>query len=141
MMQTCEARCAQLPTQAADWLGELRVSRAFLNPDQRYRGSSIVLSRRHVVELLDLTPAEREAFWHDIEQVARAVQQAARPHKLNIAMLGNAVPHLHAHIIARQTSDAAWPDAIWAKPLPPLRMAPDDKVRLVADLRSHLTRP
>lgn len=141
MTQACEARCAQLPSQAADWLAELRVSRVYLNPDQRYLGSCIAVSRRHVVELTDLPPAEREAFWRDIEQVAQAVRNVTHPHKLNIAMLGNLVPHLHAHIIARQPTDAAWPNAIWSMALPPVLLSPIEKTKLGTELRMQLTCP
>lgn len=137
-MFECTERCANLPSSRADWIAELRVGRLYLNPDQRYRGSCIVVLRRHAVEITDLEPGESEAWWRDINAAARAVQAAVSPGKLNLAMLGNQVPHLHAHIVARRTDDDAWPDAIWARPLPPLSLPAPEKTALIERIRAHL---
>jgi diadenosine tetraphosphate (Ap4A) HIT family hydrolase len=45
--------------------------------------------------------------------VARALRDVTACHKLNIAALGNMVPQLHVHIIARFHHDAAWPKPVW----------------------------
>lgn len=141
MTNDCTERCRLLPESAADRVAELAVSRLYLNPDQRYAGSCIVVARRHVVEITDLLPGEQDAFWHDVRRAAAAVQAAFAPHKLNVAMLGNLVPHLHAHVIARRLDDPAWPQAVWAVPLPPLPAAPEEKrARITALCRSLPTR-
>ena len=49
----------------------------------------------------------------EISRVARALKEITKCDKLNIAALGNVVPQLHVHIIARRTSDAAWPRPVW----------------------------
>ena len=51
----------------------------------------------------------------EIDQVCRAMQRLFRPHKLNVAALGNLVPQLHVHLIARQTDDPAWPAPVWGR--------------------------
>ena len=137
--QPCDSACSLLPHRSEDWIGELRLTRAYLNPDQRYRGSCILVVRHHVREITGLSPAEAEAFWHDIRRVSHAVEGVIAPHKLNIAMLGNLVPHLHAHVIARHTHDPAWPNAIWAVPLAPLAAPAAEKAHLIAELRARLS--
>jgi diadenosine tetraphosphate (Ap4A) HIT family hydrolase len=56
----------------------------------------------------------------EVSRVARALKDITKCDKLNIAALGNVVPQLHIHVIARRTSDAAWPRPVWgvAPPLP-----------------------
>ena len=49
----------------------------------------------------------------EITRASGALRKMFKPHKMNVASLGNAVPQLHIHIIARQTGDAAWPKPVW----------------------------
>ena len=51
----------------------------------------------------------------EIARVSRALKAVTRCDKLNIAALGNVVPQLHVHIIARRTTDAAWPKPVWGQ--------------------------
>jgi len=139
-MNACDERCARLPSRPDDWVAELRVTRAWLNPDQRYRGSCIVVLREHRIEVLDLPPGERDALWKDIEQVAEAVRAVSSPDKLNLALLGNQVPHLHAHVIARRKGDETWPGAIWSADLPAVELEAGEKRALAVALGERLRR-
>ena len=85
-------------------------------------------------ELLDLAPAQRATL---VEEIARAEQlllDVFRPHKLNVAALGNLVPQLHVHVIARFEDDPAWPAPVWgrvaSRPYPPEVLV--ERVRLLA---------
>ena len=49
----------------------------------------------------------------EIARTARALKAVTRCDKLNIAALGNAVPQLHVHVVARRHGDAAWPRPVW----------------------------
>jgi diadenosine tetraphosphate (Ap4A) HIT family hydrolase len=89
-----------------------------------------VVWSRHIAEFSDLTETDRQhcmAVVVAVEQALRAVPEPLRPHKINLAALGNAVPHLHWHVIGRHTDDTRFPGAVWA---PPLR--PRDEARLAA---------
>ena len=66
-------------------------------------------------EITDLDAAQRHMLSDEIDRAARALHQAFRPFKLNIAALGNLVPQLHVHVIARQQSDPAWPLPVWGR--------------------------
>lgn len=74
-------------------------------------------------DLIDLDPATQAQVWQDLDRASRALKQVTRPHKLNVAALGNVVPQLHVHVIARFTDDPAWPAPVWgrlhAKPYEP----------------------
>ena len=65
------------------------------------------------VELVDLDAAQRSTLTAEIDRASRALQALFKPHKLNVAALGNLVPQLHVHVIARYTDDIAWPRPVW----------------------------
>ncbi|MCG3129928.1 MAG: hypothetical protein FLDDKLPJ_00666 [Phycisphaerae bacterium] len=61
--------------------------------------------RRHAVEVHDLTNAEVAAFTADLLRVSAAVKRLRRAVKMNLASLGNLVPHLHVHVCPRSPGD------------------------------------
>ena len=62
----------------------------------------------------DLTPAARLALMNTVNQVELAQRAVLDPDKINLASLGNVVPHLHWHVIPRYRDDAHFPGPIWA---------------------------
>lgn len=73
----------------------------------------LVPRRPGLIEIIDLDPADRLTLIEEIARAAEALRQLYRPDKLNVAALGNVVPQLHVHIIARFRSDLAWPRPVW----------------------------
>ncbi|MBA2237578.1 MAG: HIT domain-containing protein [Lysobacter sp.] len=65
------------------------------------------------IEWIDLDEAQQAQLTREIDMVSRALQAAFKPHKLNIAALGNMVSQLHVHVIARFEHDIAWPRPVW----------------------------
>lgn len=65
------------------------------------------------VELIDLSDAQQTQLMQEIAIASRALQTAFKPHKLNVASLGNLVAQLHVHVIARFEHDIAWPRPVW----------------------------
>lgn len=65
------------------------------------------------VDITDLDAARQSTLMREIDRAARALQLAVKPHKLNVAALGNVVPQLHVHVIARYRDDIAWPRPVW----------------------------
>jgi len=86
-------------------------------------------------ELVDLDDAQQQALTREIAEVSRALQAAFAPHKLNVAALGNLVPQLHVHVIARYREDIAWPRPVWgmatAQPYSPEALV--QRLRLLQD--------
>ena len=66
-----------------------------------------------LVEIIDLEAVQRAQLTTEIDVASRALKALFKPHKLNIAALGNLVPQLHVHVIARYTDDIAWPRPVW----------------------------
>ncbi len=68
----------------------------------------------HVAELSDLTAAERLACMEAVFRIEAALRATLMPTKINLASLGNVVPHLHWHVIARFDWDSHFPAPVWA---------------------------
>lgn len=66
-------------------------------------------------ELFDLDATQRHILSDEIDRAAQALRDAFQPHKLNVAALGNLVPQLHVHVIARFEFDPAWPAPVWGR--------------------------
>jgi diadenosine tetraphosphate (Ap4A) HIT family hydrolase len=94
-------------------IGDLPLSRVLVVKDGNYPWLMLVPRRADVVEIIDLDEVEQAQLMTEVSRVARALKDITRCDKLNIAALGNVVPQLHVHIIARRTGDAAWPRPVW----------------------------
>ena len=84
--------------------------------DPDYPGFCRVILNDHVKEMSDLPEAERQRLMRVVFAVERAVREALKPDKVNLASLGNVVPHLHWHVIPRFEGDRHFPDPVWAPP-------------------------
>lgn len=83
----------------------------------------------HVAEFSDLTPPERGSCMQAVVVVEQILRSQLHPTKINLAALGNAVPHLHWHVIARFDWDSHFPAPVWAA----AQRAPDtEKLALLA---------
>lgn len=68
----------------------------------------------HVAEFSDLSVTDRHACMDAVTEIERALRSLLAPTKVNLASLGNVVPHLHWHVIARFDGDSHFPAPIWA---------------------------
>lgn len=92
-------------------LAELRV---VLVDDALYPGFCRVIHNEHVAEMTDLPIASRSKMMMSVCKVEQALRDVMKPDKINLASLGNLVPHLHWHVIPRYRDDAHFPSPIWA---------------------------
>lgn len=83
--------------------------------DANYPGFCRVILRDHVREMSDLSHEDRLLVNEAVYQVELAVREVMQPLKVNVASLGNVVPHLHWHIIPRYADDAHFPAPVWAQ--------------------------
>ena len=103
---------AQLQKDTID-IGDLPLSRVLVIKDANYPWLMLVPRRADTIEIIDLDEVEQGQLMTEINRVGRALKEITKCDKLNVAALGNVVPQLHVHIIARRTSDAAWPRPVW----------------------------
>jgi diadenosine tetraphosphate (Ap4A) HIT family hydrolase len=110
MTQACELCVPQ-----ADPLWRNGQFSVILVDDANYPGFCRVIWHAHVKEMSDLSAAERLAMMDAVNQVELAQRAVLAPDKINLASLGNVVPHLHWHVIPRFTDDAHFPNPVWAQ--------------------------
>jgi diadenosine tetraphosphate (Ap4A) HIT family hydrolase len=99
-------------------VGDLALSRVLLANDANFPWAMLVPRRPGLVELIDLEENAQIQLLGEIAATARALKSITECEKLNIAALGNQVPQLHVHVIARRHSDAAWPKPVWGAAAP-----------------------
>ena len=123
------------------WRGErLRVIRA---QEVGFPAFYRVVWNAHVAEFSDLAAADRVRCMEAVTLVEQALRQHLAPTKVNIAALGNMVPHLHWHVIARFDWDSHFPAPVWAAAQRPSPAEQEAAVRallpaLEAQLQSQL---
>lgn len=95
--------------------------RVVLVDEPGYSGFCRVIWHAHVREMTDLADTERSHLMRVVFAVEETLRNLLRPDKVNLASLGNAVPHIHWHVIPRYRDDSHFPGPIWATPLRPPR--------------------
>ena len=83
--------------------------------DANYPGFARVIWKDHVREVSDLADADRLLLNDAVWKLELAVREVMQPLKVNVASLGNVVPHLHWHVIPRYADDAHFPAPVWAQ--------------------------
>jgi len=114
-MSTPEPAWSLHPQLARDTVlvGDLALARVLAMNDANYPWLVLVPRRAGAVEIIDLDEADRGCLMAEIAQVSAALKRLTTCDKLNVAAIGNIVPQLHLHVVARRTGDAAWPKPVW----------------------------
>jgi diadenosine tetraphosphate (Ap4A) HIT family hydrolase len=103
------------PSLAADtaFVSDWGLSRVLLMNDARYSWLILVPRRAGISELFQLAAAERAMLSEEIACAAQRLKYLAACAKINVGALGNLVPQLHVHVVARSPGDPAWPAPVW----------------------------
>jgi diadenosine tetraphosphate (Ap4A) HIT family hydrolase len=103
------------PTLARDTVeaARLPLCRVLLMNDRRFPWLILVPERESLREIHDLSSADRSMLIEEIAHAGRVLIHLFQPDKLNTGALGNVVPQLHIHVVARFATDAAWPGPVW----------------------------
>ena len=124
-------------TQDTIDIGDLPLCRVLVIKDANYPWLLLVPRREGAVEIIDLDDVEQAQLMTETSRVARAVKEITKCDKLNIAALGNVVPQLHVHVIARRKNDAAWPRPVWGV-VPPLAHDAAEVQNFISALRRKI---
>jgi diadenosine tetraphosphate (Ap4A) HIT family hydrolase len=82
-----------------------------------YPGFCRVIWDKHVQEMSDLAPTDRDRLMRAVFATEQALVEVLKPDKINLASLGNVTPHLHWHVIPRFVDDPHFPNAVWGRKL------------------------
>ena len=114
-MTNCTLCKDQLKPEEGQLIWQGDEARIILVNDPDLPGFCRVVWNRHVAEMTDLTYGEREHLMTLVFAVEEAMRHVMHPDKVNIAALGNMVPHIHWHVIPRFKDDAFYPGSAWSK--------------------------
>lgn len=87
---------------------ELEGSKVYLFKEQSHLGRCIVAHKKHVSEMVELTPEERNIYFEDINKVATALHKAFSPNKINYGAYGDTGHHLHFHLVPKYKDEFEW---------------------------------
>lgn len=107
------AACELCDTPGGTVLWQSRHCRVVRVADPHYPGFCRVIWQDHVREMTDLSPELRQYLMGVVFGVEAVVRELFRPDKVNLAALGNVVPHVHWHVIPRWRDDRHFPQPIW----------------------------
>lgn len=114
------------PQLAADCeiLTDWPLSRVLLMRDANYPWLILVPRREGIREIFELAEDDQQTLARESARLGRLLAEAFAADKINVAALGNMVPQLHIHHIARFQTDPAWPKPVWGQ-VPARAYAPD----------------
>ena len=107
--------CELCDSAAEEALWQDELCRVVLVEDRDYPGFCRVIVNQHVSEMTDLDAPARYRLMCVVFAVEQALRQLMRPAKINLASLGNMVPHLHWHVIPRFADDKHFPGSVWSE--------------------------
>ena len=115
-MNEASASCELCVSPGGDLLWENSLCRVVHIDDTDYPGFCRVILKRHVREMTDLALAEQAEIMRIVFATEATLRELVKPDKINLASLGNMVPHVHWHVIPRWREDRCFPNPIWAPP-------------------------
>ncbi len=115
---------------------DLALSRLLAMNDANFPWLIVVPRRVGVSEIIDLG-AEQSLLMDELALVSRALKDETRCDKLNVAAIGNVVPQLHVHVVARRKDDLAWPKPVWGA-VPRRDYAVDAMERFLTAIRGRV---
>lgn len=95
--------------ELADW----PLCKVLLLNDSQYPWFVLVPRVVGARDIIDLDEEQQQVFWQESAKLSKLLRVVFTPDKLNVAALGNMVPQLHIHHIARYKHDVAWPKPVW----------------------------
>ncbi len=128
--ELCDSDAGEVLVRTEEW-------RVILVDDANYPGFCRVIWNAHIQEMTDLAPEQRSSLMQIVCKVEQVIRDIMRPDKINLASLGNMVPHLHWHIIPRYQDDAHFPNPVWASPNAQLNDV-SERAALLPALRAEL---
>ena len=119
-------------------LGRFPLCHLLLMRDANYPWFILVPDRDGIREIHHLSDKDQQQLLRESVILSRALEKAFSPDKLNIAALGNVVPQLHIHHVARYHEDPAWPVPVWGR-LPAKAYEDDQLSALIAKIKAFLS--
>jgi diadenosine tetraphosphate (Ap4A) HIT family hydrolase len=126
------SECVLCQESGGETLWQDDFCRVVLVDEPAYPGFCRVILKQHIAEFSDLSIQDRNRLMQLVFAVESAQRECLQPDKINLASLGNMVPHLHWHVIPRFKQDRHFPAPIWAEAARPDSISPISSKQLLA---------
>lgn len=120
------------------YIADLKVSKLYLFKEQTYYGRCVIAYKDHGVELTELDSADSNLLMEDMKQVGLAVQRTVNPAKVNYGMYSDTLPHLHVHIVPKQTGGHTFGSTFEMNVQPPKYLSDEDYDSLIQRIKDNL---
>ncbi len=118
----------------------LDISTLYLSRDQTYKGKCVLAFNCHKTEIYELSRDERELYINDIARTAKAIHDVFHPDKINYAIYGDMVSHLHMHIVPKYRNNVSWGMPFDINPDQKTLMSEEEYKNIKMRIENHLTR-
>ena len=94
-------------------INELKLCSIRLHDNSKFPWLISIPMRNKIADISDLKPKDQILLMNEIVFVSKIMKKIFKTSKLNVEKIGNIVPQLHIHIIARNKKDSSWPLSVW----------------------------
>ena len=116
---------------------KLSVSTLYLNRDQKHLGRCVLKLNEHKTDLSALSTEENAAFFGDLRRVSQALNKSYAPDKINYAIYGDLVPHLHVHIVPKYAEGLQW-GGPFTDDIPKKTLAEEEYAAMIEAIKAEL---
>ena len=99
------------------FITDLPLCRVLLEDESHYPWIFLVPRRPHMSRIMDLSPEDQLQLLKELDLAQKILWEEFQPTQINVAAIGNKTPQLHIHVIARFSTDPAWPGTVWDHPI------------------------
>ncbi|MGF9942999.1 HIT family protein [Priestia megaterium] len=118
-------------------IAKLSTSTLYLNRDQTHKGRCIIAFNRHVKELYHLSEDQRRQFMEDVAEAAQIINTTFKPDKINYAIYGDLVSHLHFHLVPKYKGASEWGEAFINSPASKRVLTDIEYERILIDIKAN----
>ncbi|MDA8937483.1 HIT family protein, partial [Candidatus Pelagibacter sp.] len=91
----------------------LKLCTVRLHDNSKFPWVILIPKRNKIIDITDLNSKDQILLMKEIVYVSKIMKKLFKTSKLNVEKIGNIVPQLHIHIIARSKKDSSWPSSVW----------------------------
>lgn len=119
-------------------IADLKCSTLFLNRDQTYKGRCIVSINEHKTELFEINEVTLRCFIEDVARAASIINAAFSPDKVNYAVFGDLVSHIHFHIVPKHKNGLNWGEAFENEPEEKVYLSDAEYEVIIGKIKEHM---
>ena len=107
--------------KSSHFIADLKLCNIRLIDNEKFPWVILIPKRKNITDISELNSKDQILLIKEIVYVSKIIKKIFKTSKLNVEKIGNIVPQLHIHIIARKKKDSSWPLSVWVvkgKPYP-----------------------